>query len=189
MPRGRTYAARAKPPRYEWVGQQSGWTAVSATAADTASSQAFVFTAGTSVGAKIRSMSRPTIRRIRGQWSMHFQAATADIDLVATFAIGLATEQAMVAGVASLPDPISEGDYSWMFWDSSSMSNHQAITGVLSFDSGIGGFIRDIDTKAMRKVKSEEEGLFAVLQLFNGGIAIPAGGVQSAFSFRVLLSE
>ena len=120
---------------------------------------------------------------------MHFQAATADIDLVATIGIGLATEQAMVAGVASLPDPITESDYSWLFWDSASMSNHQAITGVVSFDSGIGGFIRDIDSKAMRKIKSEEEGLFYVLQLFNGGVAIPAGGVQSASSFRILLSE
>ncbi len=67
--------------------------------------------------------------------------------------LGITSTDAFNAGAGSMPDPASDVDYPWLFWDEVHLNATAAAD-----DQAFGGIVREImvDSKAMRKVKPGE---------------------------------
>ncbi len=94
-----------------------------------------------------------TIMRTRGQVSIIPQAVSADVAIAGAFGIGIVSQEAFAAGVASIPEPFSDGDWGgWFVW--------RAFTYRLEFIDASGtefpNWTLEIDSKAMRKVSTNE---------------------------------
>ena len=118
-----------------------------------------------------------TIVRIRGHALLYLDAATAGGDgFVGALGIGVVTSAAFVAGVASVPTPITESDWEGWMW-------HQffQLRAGGTIDASVAGDVDqvnstsaamqiDIDTKAMRKINSDET-LMGVIEVTEIGTA------------------
>ena len=94
-----------------------------------------------------------TIVRTRGQVSVRPNVFAADLDIVGAIGVGIVSQEAFAAGVASIPEPFSDSDWAgWFVWRSFSMS--------LEFHTAASSFLRDmtfeVDSKAMRKIGHNE---------------------------------
>jgi len=89
------------------------------------------------------------------------QTAAAEVALGAMGFI-VATEQAIAAGVASLPDPITEADSPWFLWQGM-QSFFQFVTAA-GFETQAGREYQT-DSKAMRKVGTNEDIAMVVANL------------------------
>jgi len=110
-----------------------------------------------------------TAVRLRGQIDFMLTLATAAGDgFQGAVGIGIATEAAVMAGIASVPTPITEqGDENWLWWHVFSVHNP-----VVS-SSGItrSGFQRVVvDSKAMRKL-DDGMSLYWAIELVETGTA------------------
>ena len=153
------------------------------TAVSTSSS--VILGAGLSVGA-----DGLTLVRTRGELMLWLTAATAlNNGFLGAFGIGVVTDPAFVAGIGSLPTPITEMDWDgWLY--------HRFIN-VISAETILGGAVTDeagqvhpvtagqrieVDSKAMRKIGVEEI-VFAAIEVAEIGTAV----MSVAFNSRLLV--
>ena len=129
------------------------------------------------------TLGRATVIRIRGSWwALLDPAAAQDI---AEYGIGLlkASTEAVVAGVASIPGPLSQPDADWLW-----MHVTQLASGDATAQNGADGnqFARgEIDTKAMRRFGTNDVLLFVAEAISRGGTPPTLGGGIA----RVLIQE
>ena len=103
-----------------------------------------------------------TIVRIRGTFSYYIRIAQTVFDGFDNAVVGmcLVTDDARIAGSASVPGPVTDDEWDgWMF--------HKWLPAIISpatanIDPSGGGFLHEleIDTKAMRKVTDNESLIF-----------------------------
>ena len=122
------------------------------------------------------NMTRPTIVRSRGAVSHRFAAVTADVAYVGSIGWGIVSEDAFAAGVASIPGPESDPDWSgWYVW--------RSFAETFEFNDATGGLYTsrtiEIDSKAMRKMGTNER-LVVVAESQSGAFSI-APRVRSLF--------
>ncbi len=118
----------------------------------------------------------PTIVRTRGFVSVQPTSVAADLEITGAMGIGIVSDQAFIAGVASIPEPFTDAD--WDGWYVHQMFNYK-----FQFSDATGfNFPRwdfEIDSKAMRKIGPNET-IVVVAESFTGGMDI-------AISHRTLL--
>ncbi len=107
---------------------------------------------GTIIGSSLAFLAPFTILRCRGQFLVTFDE-TAVANDKAVFGMGLAvvSTDAATAGAGSLPEPISDPEYPWLYW-----TDFDLLTLVSSASGsawGTNNRLVQYDTKAMRKVK------------------------------------
>jgi len=123
-----------------------------------------------------------TIIRIRGELNMGLSSIAAAIDgfTRVAFGIGIVTENAFSAGVASVPDPLA--DIAWEGWMAYWTGTfYGVVTATISQD--IPANVRvDIDSKAMRKIANTDilMGVFSTLE------EVGTATVRAQFSSRIL---
>ena len=141
--RGRNFGSRSKR-QVTWIGP---------------SDQSFVqVNSGTKVlhsifDPFISDMTKPTIVRTRGEVTVVPSVFTGSLDVVGAYGMAVVTDQAVAAGVASIPGPFSEANWDgWLVWRSFGFR--------LEFDDATGilqaGWRHEVDSKAMRKVSDNE---------------------------------
>ncbi len=94
-----------------------------------------------------------TLVRTRGYVSIIPAAFSADVNITGAVGVGVVTAEAFAAGVASIPEPFSDGDWGgWLLWRS--FAYHFELGSVASFEST--PFHFELDSKAMRKISPNE---------------------------------
>jgi len=111
-----------------------------------------------------------TITRIRGQVSVIPNPVSADLDVVGAIGEGVVSAEAFAAGVGSIPEPFTDGDWGgWMSW--------RAFSFHLEFSDGTGlNFVDwtfEVDSKAQRRIGSNEV-LVQICESQVGGFFISA---------------
>ena len=156
-------------PDYQWVG-------LPVFAAVTLSSTAANFLGSSNLGVSITG----TIARIRGDVSVYMDVGAADDSAV--FGVGLivGNDDAVSVGSTAFPSPVSDLDADWIWHSFLSM---RSLTATQGADFGGQARHREIDSKAMRRFKPNEN-LVAV-----GAVTIQSGSptVDVMGAFRVLL--
>ncbi len=111
MARQRSFTRGGPRRQVTWVGPaDQGFIAVSSGGATLLSSFNPVTDAG---------MSKPTIVRTRGAVTIVPNSFAADLNFDGAFGIGVVSNQAFAAGIASIPEPFDEADWDgWMVWRS-----------------------------------------------------------------------
>ncbi len=107
----------------------------------------------TTLGGGVQNFLEPgTILRCRGFVEAHFDN-TAQIgdEMNLTWALGVVSSDAAVAGAGSMPDPGGEPDYPWLWWGSMKLFSEVAAGPTGGW--GPAAQRLEIDTKAMRRVK------------------------------------
>jgi len=114
-----------------------------------------VASGGATVIANIPHEDPLTYMRTRGFVGIAPQTMAADLAIVGAFGIGVVTAEAFAAGIASIPEPFTDGDWGgWFVWRSfSSLVQVADATGKL-YLAAESGF--EVDSKAMRKVSNNE---------------------------------
>ncbi len=139
MPRGRSGGRRAD---YEWTGTSGRVDAID-------------IGTGTAAFVSVATFNGPaTMMRCRGE--VFFQLDPAAADERAQIAVGLivATDAAVAAGIAALPQPIAVPEAEWSWYGYATISS-LAETAVVA---GSNLWARlEVDSKAMRKVKANEQ--------------------------------
>ena len=104
----------------------------------------------TALGGSLAFAIPATILRCRGNimCSLDETKQVGDV-MVVSFALGIISTDAFVAGVTAVPDPAGEIEYPWLFWGDVTLQAYVA-AGEEAFGSSARFF--DVDTKAMRKV-------------------------------------
>jgi len=94
-----------------------------------------------------------TIVRTRGAFACRPESEAADVSLTGAIGVGIVSSEAFAAGIASIPEPFSDGDWGgWFVWRSFAYEvRFSDATGVGFLDWGF-----EIDSKAMRKVGPNE---------------------------------
>ena len=108
---------------------------------------------GSSIVESNATLTNTTVVRTRGVFSIQPQAFAADLTIVGAYGIGIVSDVAFAAGAASIPGPYTDKDWGgWFVWEAFSYRFEFAdATGIL-----IASITKEIDSKAMRKVKSDE---------------------------------
>ena len=152
----------------------------------TGSSRNVITAEGTTVMAgQLGSAQAQTILRIRGEFLIAFNAATAASDAcLLTFGIGVVSTDAAVGG--AVPDPAVEGGYPWMWYKSVPMQSTFAIDGTGTDHSGQLQTRVEVDSKAMRRIKASESLAFIVQYTDLNGLP-PVVVLQP--NFRILLGH
>jgi len=125
-----------------------------------------------------------TIVRIRGAVDVWLEVATTVGDAFGdvAFGIGVVSGDAFAAGAASMPGPLSDPDWDWMW-----VHYLGAVVSLTTVESALEGLAAtriEIDTKAMRKLKPNQT-VFGVLETED-----ETGAVTLSFSaFTRMLSK
>ena len=91
-----------------------------------------------------------TIVRTRGMLSVKLQSYAADLDVVGAMGMTVVSDEAVAAGVASIPGPWGAADWEgWFVWEAFGF-HFEATAGV----DVMGSIQIPFDSKAMRKVSS-----------------------------------
>jgi len=95
--------------------------------------------------------------RTRGIVSIRPASTAADVDITGAFGIGVVSAEAFAAGVGSIPEPYTDGDWGgWFVWRTFSMSiQFESATGVRDLTQNF-----EVDSKAMRKLSPNETMVF-----------------------------
>ena len=118
----------------------------------------------------LTSESKVTWLRIRGLFSIQQTVATAINDgFFGAVAIGVASTAAIAAGVGSVPTPITEMDYDWMWHQFFDIRQITSTEGD-GANSKVSSFRVDIDSKSMRKM-GPSQSMFGVIELVEQGTA------------------
>ena len=102
--------------------------------------------------AQFSNLGRPTVIRIRGRFhaQMDRSAEVAEDKAVVTSGIAMVEARAAAAGIGSLPKPVTNSDFSWMWIGAHTLATPTTLTE----DEGSMRFERiDVDAKAMRKAQ------------------------------------
>ena len=118
-----------------------------------------------------------TIIRVRGRFHAYLtNANSANEGFSGAFGIGVVTTAAFVAGAASVPGPVTESAWEgWMFHQWIQMLSPAPMDGGVAADldqqaAQTAVQIFDIDSKAMRKFRSDET-IFGCLEVVEAGTA------------------
>ncbi len=111
-----------------------------------------------------------TIVRVRGNIAVKPQAVSADLSIVGAYGMAVVSAEAFTAGVASVPEPMTDADWAgWFVWRSFSYS--------FEFNDATGiNFVPwnfEVDSKAMRRVRPNEV-IVGVAESFVGAYSISA---------------
>jgi len=128
-----------------------------------------------------------TLIRLRGELLISLtQASAAKDGMIGAVAIGIATKAAILAGVVSVPTPITEQDSeNWLWYQAFAVVCPTIGTGVsdgVSSASTSASFRVTIDSKAMRKLP-EEMALYAMIEV---GSELGAAAVSVFLDTRAL---
>ena len=98
-----------------------------------------------------------TIVRTRGMVTVRPAAVTVDLTVCGAFGVGIVSDEARVAGIASIPEPFSDADWGgWLVW--------RSFTYRFEFGTAVGidfpNWSFEVDSKAMRKVSPNESFVF-----------------------------
>ena len=109
-----------------------------------------------------------TIVRTRGMVSVRPESNAADVELVGAIGFGIVSDEAFAAGVASMPEPFNDADWSgWFVWRSFSYD--------IEFSDATGvGFLNwdfEVDSKAMRKLGPNETAVL-IAESFTGAFRV-----------------
>ena len=120
-----------------------------------------------------------TVIRVRGQISIKPTTYAVDLTIVGAWGMGIVSEEAFNAGVASIPEPFSDADWGgWLAWRNFSFHFEQI--------SNAGVFLAswdfEVDSKAMRKIGVNEV-LVHVAESNLGAYSI-AEGVRTLFKLH-----
>ena len=130
-----------------------------------------VASGGASIISSISFEEQTTAVRIRGDLTIIPQSSAADLTIVGAYGEGIVTQEAFAAGVASMPEPFTDGDWGgWMVWRSFSF-RLEVGTDTTGFE-----FLpwdMEVDSKAMRKI-SPNEVLVAIAESQTGAFSISA---------------
>ena len=99
------------------------------------------------------AFAKPTVVRTRGAVTITPSTFGADINIHGAYGVGIVSDQAFAAGIASIPEPFDEAGWDgWFVWRSFQLTYefHDA-TGSL-----LGQLVHEVDSKAMRKVTDNE---------------------------------
>ena len=137
-------------------------------------SQTTLWTTSVSLG-----VPEVTIIRIRGMANFYLTSATAVGDgFAGALGIGLVTDEAITAGVASVPTPISDDDWDgWMFH---TFFDSRAVTATIADGvNAAAAVVRiPIDSKAMR-IWNDSLRFFGVWQFVESGTAVGEATAQT----------
>ena len=133
-----------------------------------------------------------TLIRTRGSFSCHLEAATTQGDgFHGAFAIGKATSAAFVAGVASVPTPITEEGWDgWLYHQYFTINAGGPIAAATAADqqnqvNNVSAALRlEVDSKAMRKITIDETFYF-VIEVIEFGTA----AMDFSFNCRMLTKD
>ncbi len=147
MPRRRSYPSGGPKRQVTWIGPaDQGVVAVASGA-----SAILAFFAPGDV-----SMVKPTIVRTRGILDVQLQTYAADLTIGGAFGLCVVSDEAVVAGAASIPRPFDDAGWDgWFVWQA--FSGHFDVTtdvGRVGLDGGSRQY--EIDSKSMRKVNDNE---------------------------------
>ena len=154
--------------------RQTEWIASADVAAFTTLAAATVVLDQSIVGSVVQSASPFTIVRTVGYIAVKSDQETAVEEPFGAMGAIVVQETARVAGVASLPDPITEEDDDGWF-----LYQGFAIEGLAAGSSGMKVF--PFDSKAQRKVKDGDAVVFVVTN------AHSTFGLQYVLKFRLLI--
>ncbi len=125
-----------------------------------------------------------TVIRMLGGYIIGPTSAPAALDDVTIgVGIGVVSADALAAGAGSVPDPIEEPDFPWLYW----RSHDFFFAGTDPESANVSASLRvDFDIKSMRKIKPREA-LIVVVQYANtvGNPPLHVGVQQT----RVLVAE
>ena len=111
------------------------------------------------VGGLLSFSSPATILRWRSYWSgILDETRQIGDEMLLIYAIGVFSTDAVVAG--ALPDPIQEPEYPWVFWDEMVLNSFSISDARAPW--GPGAQRREVDSKALRKVKPGESLVYVV---------------------------
>ena len=127
------------------------------------------------LGGALQVAEPVTIVRIRGAGMVLLNTTVAGVNegYHGAIGIGICTEQAFLAGQASVPDPLNEFDWDGWMWHM--FFDIHAVTSTLSdgVNASSASLRFTVDTKAMRKI-DEGEILYAKMQTVENGTATMA---------------
>ena len=96
---------------------------------------------------------KPTIVRTRGEVSIKPDAFNADIDINGAFGMCVVSQDALTAGIASIPKPFSDAEWGgWFVWQSFAKHLEQVTNAGLL----LGSWDYQVDSKAMRKITTND---------------------------------
>ncbi len=126
-----------------------------------------------------------TVLRMLGSYTLvplGAGAFAANDEAIITGAIGVVSSDAFAAGAASMPDPVDDAGYPWLFWKSTTVHLQGTTVDDLNGPSAVARI--DFDIKSMRKMKAAETLAF-IFQYSNASGAPPY--VIAIADTRVLL--
>ncbi len=98
-----------------------------------------------------------TILRARGEVFVSIGAALTALDEARVgFGLGIVSEDAASVGAGSMPDPIGDPEYPWLWWHVHHFFSPFATDGTGTDDFGVGVVRIPVDTKAQRKLKPSQ---------------------------------
>ncbi len=132
------------------------------------------FTGSATIGGAALALDGPwTVIRMLGEYLITFLPGgtiVAGDNAAIAVAIGVVSSDAFAAGSASLPDPLGEPEYPWLYWAHHTFSAIEATPEQNTTD--VGSLRRSFDIRSMRKLKPRES-LFTVAQYADGSGAPP----------------
>ena len=131
------------------------------------------------LGAGAAPVEPKTIVRTRGLFSASLTVGAAGNGFFGAVGIGIVSQPAFTAGIASMPTPISEAVWEGWMW----YSFFDCRTGV-NPDDGSSIHRIEVDSKAMRKV-SNDDVIFAAIEVVEVGTAT----LEVQFDTRILLKS
>ena len=155
-----------------WVGSTSG-AEVSLAAAGTAF-QTMVDEAS------METQGKPTIARVRGTWHVADDPSQSTGPALVAVAMGITvvSTKSVAAGIGSLPTPLTNIEWPWLAWDAVIAGTEESA--AVPYPA----ILRDIDSKAMRKVPPAS----TMIIVFEAGAELAATShVNIAFAVRILL--
>jgi len=122
------------------------------------------------------SIVKPTVVRVRGQVSIKLNSYAADLDIAGAFGMCVVSDEAFVAGAASIPRPFDDADWDgWFVWRSFA-AHYELLDATGAF---LASYEFEVDSKAMRKVTSNE----TIVMMCES----QTGAVQISMGLRTLL--
>jgi len=128
------------------------------------------------------TVERITLIRLRGYLRLTLSTTNAALaGFRGAFGVGIATAEAVAAGVASLRTPLTDSE--WDGWWFHSFLDVRSVTATIADGSNAAAVIFEIpvDTKSMRKVEFDDT-VYSVLEVIEEGTA----SVRMQFDSRIL---
>ncbi len=119
---------------------------------------------------------KPTVARVRGNVDIKLNTYAATVDISGAYGMCVVSDEAFVAGAASIPRPFDDAGWDgWFVW--------RAFTMHFEFDDATGSLLgslnQEVDSKAMRKV-TENDTIVLMCES-------QSGALQIAMHLRMLL--